>query len=655
MNWLALSPMEVAALWIAASGLALWLYLHHRRPVRKRVSTLRFWASAESAPHLRRRRLREPWAFLAQILFLLFVILALANPRWGLLAENRSVAIVMDTSLWSQMSPANGTPWIDQVRQQTLKLVNSLPSGDRVLLLRAEADAPPVLPFTTDRASLRSAIQHVRPSNAIADIPRALGLGRSALAGSRRSLLVYVGPGMLDDEQVNELEDLRESLEPGNGNTNGAAGRPQFLIRLIGERGPIENRGITRLALRRDEMQPDHWHLLAELRNYGASKSSVLLTASVGDHVLVRKPVMLGPGEVATAHEEFAWAQSGLLQAQISPSDALDADNQAVAYLPAFSPVRVTVFSGKDGLADELRPLLSMNPYVRAEYLSPGTAPATNPDVEIFDAASKPARLTSNSILFLKGTEAPHPVRVVGWNEEHPATRWVRTQDVSVRSPASIAMLPGDTILASGEGDSPAPLIVARQQDGHKQLIVGFDPRDSNLPEQSAFPLLMAGGIEWMTHPVEDVAGSLSAGELSLATNATRIVAPSGRDIPFAREGQDIRLFAPEVGLYRVFSGNVETNIAVNTPVLPSERWSPDSSELASVTSEPLAGSARDLWRWLVGLAIMALWAERWLFYRQRNRQIAAGEQSSSATQPKDASPAKGRGQSVLHSLRFFG
>ncbi len=150
MNWLALSPAEIAVAWAGLAAAALWLYLHHRRPRRRKVSTLRFWASVQPVSQPRRRKLREPWAFLAQVLFLLLLVLALANPRWGSAFESRSVAIVLDTSIWSQTHPAGEKSWIDLERAEAVRLLDSLPGGDRVLLLRAEADAPPILPFTTD-------------------------------------------------------------------------------------------------------------------------------------------------------------------------------------------------------------------------------------------------------------------------------------------------------------------------------------------------------------------------------------------------------------------------------------------------------------------------------------------------------------------------
>ena len=53
----------------------------------------------------------------------------------------------------------------------------------------------------------------------------------------------------------------------------------------------------------------------------------------------------------------------------------------------------------------------------------------------------------------------------------------------------------------------------------------------------------------------------------------------------------------------------------VNMPLLPTERWKPTAEEEAAVEPEPAIVPARDLWRWLVGFALLALWAEWQLFY----------------------------------------
>jgi Ca-activated chloride channel homolog len=625
MNWLALTPVQVAAVWSALAALALWLYLHHRKPQHRRVSTLRFWASVQPVAQPRRRRLREPWALLAQLLFLLFLIVALANPRLGVTYEGRSVVIVLDTSIWSQVRPANASPWIDSERQEALRVLNTLPAGDRVLLLPAEADAPPILPFTTDRGALRRAIAEAPTSSNVGDVPRALEMGRAALGGSRRGLLVYVGPGMLDEQQALGLEEFRAAME----NPNGNVGQPQFLVRLVGGDAPVQNRGITRLSLRRDAAQPDLWHLLTQVKNYSDAKANVVLKLSVSGQPLGQRTISLSPGELANAGNEFTWAKGGLLEAEITPSDALGVDDRAVVNLPAFRVIRVAVFPGNSPFPADLLAVLSSNPYLHTEVVPPGTNVDAPPDVAIYQGASVPAQPAFNSIWFLSGpaAAASHSVRVVGWNSQHPVTRWVRTHDVSVRNPAEINMLPTDTILASTEGNPPAPLILAREQNGRRLLIIGFDPHNSNFPLQSAFPLLMAGGMEWMTHSVDESADSLSTGELDLPGPAARIVSPSGKEVPFARNGQNVHFLATETGMYRVVAPNGapgnETTVAVNTPLLPAQHMTPTASETAKIESEPLQQAGWDMWRWLVLLAIVALWLEWWIYYSGRENRRA--------------------------------
>jgi Ca-activated chloride channel homolog len=636
MNWLALSPAEIAAVWAGLAAAALWLYLHHRRPQRRKVSTLRFWASVQPISQPRRRKLREPWAFLAQVIFLMLVVLALANPRWGATFEGRSVAIVLDTSIWSQMRPSGESAWIDQERAEALRLLDSLPGGDRVLLLRAEAAAPPILPFTTDRASLRRAILDAQPSSVAADLPSALEMGRAALGGARRGLLVYVGPGLVDSaqgtEQARSLDEFRTEVESSD-----SGAQPQFLMRLVGDWASMQDRGITRLSLRRDAAQPDRWRLLTQLKNYGNEKADVVLTFSVNGQPLGQRKLSLAPRALANAEDEFTWDQGGTLQAAITPPDALQADDRAMVNLPTFRTVRVAVFAGNSSpFAADLLSVLSSNPFVQAQVVPPELSANISPDVAIYQGDSALAQPAFNSIWFLSGPKlaGSRPQRVTSWNLQHPVTRWVRTHDISVRNPATLSVEPGDTVLAYTEGNPPVPLILAREKNGRRILIVGFNPHDSNFPLESAFPLLMAGSVEWMTHSVDDVADSFSTGEIDLPGPVTKIVAPSGKETPFARKGADIHWLALETGMYRIVAPGGETNIAVNPPALPAQRLQPTAAESAEVEREPRPPAAWNMWRWLVLLAIVALWLEWLLYYSARERQRAAEVHEAPGDQP---------------------
>ena len=151
----------------------------------------------------RRLSLREPWAFLAQVLFLLAIIAALwESPHWQRCPRKPKRGNRDRPSAWSQMQPKGGASWLQEIRTQAINFLGSVPSGDRVVLLRADADGAPILPFTTDRDSLRRSIADLQSSSALPDVPRALSQGLAALGDSSRGLLVYVGPGIIDDEII---------------------------------------------------------------------------------------------------------------------------------------------------------------------------------------------------------------------------------------------------------------------------------------------------------------------------------------------------------------------------------------------------------------------------------------------------------------------
>ncbi len=484
------------------------------------------------------------------------------------------VIVVFDTSIWSQAHPAGESPWIDRGTRGSLACAgeSSLPVGDRdAASFAAEPDAPPILPFTTDHLALRRAIADAQSSSGIADVPRALEMGKAALAGSSRGLLVYVGPGIVDEKQARGLDEFRAAVDTPGGNSD----QPQFLVRLVSDNAAIQNHGITRLSLRRDAEQPDRWHLLTQLKNYSDAKADVVLKLSVNGQPLGQRAVALSPKELVNAENEFVWDKGGFLQAEISPADALAADNRAIVNLPSFRTVHVALFAGANSqFATDLRTVLSSNPYVETQIVLPGASADASPDVAIYQGKTLPAQFEFDSIFFLGGPSesGSRPVRITDWNSQHPATRWVRTHDVSVRNPATLAVLPGDTVLAKTEGTPPAPLILAREQNGHRVLVVGFDPHESNFPLESAFPLLMAGAMEWMTHSVDEVADSLSTGELDIPGPVTRIIAPSGKEVPFARKGPDVHLLATETGLYRIVAPGGESSVAINPPLLPAQR-----------------------------------------------------------------------------------
>ena len=63
----------------------------------------------------------------------------------------------------------------------------------------------------------------------------------------------------------------------------------------------MQNRGITRLSLRRDAAQPDRWRLLTQLKNYSNEKADVVLAFSVNGQPIGQRKLSLAPEALANA------------------------------------------------------------------------------------------------------------------------------------------------------------------------------------------------------------------------------------------------------------------------------------------------------------------------------------------------------------------
>jgi hypothetical protein len=273
-----------------------------------------------------------------------------------------------------------------------------------------------------------------------------------------------------------------------------------------------------------------------------------------------------------------------------------------------------------------MRAVLAANPYVKTDFVHAGAAPPASANVVVYDGPVPDGASAPATISFISaGTGASaRRVRLGNWNSTHPVTRWIQSHDVTVRAAAPLALQPGDVVLASSSAAaSPEPLIVARQDNRQRSVVADFDPIDSNFTEEASFPLLMAASVEWMTHPIQEQGQFLTAGGVDLPQPISRIVAPSGRDLLFAGDDASVHVFAAESGLYRVTSAGQDLGVPVNVPELPTVRWTPTTAEDAPLEAQPIPIEQQDLWRWLLALALVALWLEWRLYYFRRAKENA--------------------------------
>src|SRR5579871_1019577 len=261
MSFLNLGLGELLGLIGAISAGVVALYLLDRSKRRQIVATLRFWTAADVRTELKhRRRIQQPWSLVLQIVSMLLLLLAIAGPRLGdTLETGRDHVVILDTSAWMGARSRTGT-LMDEARAQARAYVRSLPSSDRVMLVRADALATPATAFESNRGVIESAIRDSQASASALNLEQAFQFAdRAQKRQSRRAgEVVFIGAGRVAEN---------ESAFAAVGSN----------VRVLPVNSPTENVGIRKIGLRRSQTAPDSWDIFVAVKNYGSKPRDLTL------------------------------------------------------------------------------------------------------------------------------------------------------------------------------------------------------------------------------------------------------------------------------------------------------------------------------------------------------------------------------------------
>src|SRR5262249_2187192 len=205
-------------------------------------------------------------SLILQLLSILLLLLAIAQLRLGTpLAAPRDHVVILDTSAW-MASIANGRTLMEEARAKARAYLKSVPAGDRVMLVRADALTTPATVFESDRAKLEQAVVESQPGATALNLDHALAFARQeqALGTHRLGEIVYVGPGRVATEP-------HPSVAPSPKN-----------LRVLPVADSVENCGLRKIGVRRSASDPDVWDIFASVRNYGASPKTATLELRFG-------------------------------------------------------------------------------------------------------------------------------------------------------------------------------------------------------------------------------------------------------------------------------------------------------------------------------------------------------------------------------------
>jgi hypothetical protein len=607
MEFLNLSLGQVLALFGVIGAGVVALYLLDRSRRRQTVASLRFWTTSDAPTESKhRRRIRQPWSLLLQLLSLLLLLLAISQIRWSA-ARNpaRDHVLLLDASAW--MGARSGSSLLmDQAKAAALGYLKILPAGDRVMLVRADALSTPATGFTTDRARLEAAVRATQPGSSALQLSQALAFALQAqkMQSSRSGEIVLAGGARLNDEEPPVL--------PAN-------------FRLLPVKSADANTGLRRIGLRRAPADPESWEIFVSVRNYGGATTAVPVAVQFAGAPVGSRTLTLAPGaeqEITFTHRTRA---AGWLEARLLLQDSFPQDNRAVIELPEQPSLKVLVYSNEPEL---LRPLLAANPNLEAQFRTPAQYEAGElAALRIFDRFAPPDAPAGASLwISPPAGRSPIPIRatrsgarLVRWRAETPLGAGLRTAGIALEESQIFQAAPADVVVAEAE---TGPVIVARRKEtsSTRYVVLGFHPMKTALRYELAAPLLFANLLRWMVPEVfrrwELSAGSTGTLVVSLDPDQDpsqiNVFNDDGVAIPFTVEQRQVRIFAGAPGTVRMIGGDRERVFSLNLPAVPEADWQPSAEVRRGVprSAGPLS-AAWEWWPWLAlagGLGLLADW-----------------------------------------------
>ena len=471
--------------------------------------------------------------------------------------------------------------------------------------------------FTTNRSALRESIETLQPNWTAANLADAVELAKSVLRLAATSSesddltmsdavgeVVYIGGGRVSPEVLGRVD---------------TSGLPFLRYIAVGE--DVDDVGLTRVSAERDPADPKRWRVVAGVHNHSGSPRAVRVEFEFEQRSLGYKAVTIPPDQSQEVIFHLGTERAGALSAALADEDGFAGNNRTILNLPPFRR-RVVRFATER--ESRWRPLLSATPAVQAVFGSEDDA--SKPDIEVSDRTA-PAGPPSGLLIQPPRDTSPIPVartigrtRITEWLSNHPIGEGLRSQDLMLTRTQVFAPEPGDVVVAeTAEG----PVIVARDRDGRKTVVYGFDPLETQLANRLVTPLLFANTLRWFAPDIfmnrRVLAGSPGLVETAVDVEDERQVtvrSPETSNLPWSLADGRLRFFMPTPGNVKVKTPFQEAGWSLTLPELGTTRWEPPEGALRGVPppSTVLVGSGVPLWPWLTLLAVVC-WLIDWTYY----------------------------------------
>ena len=557
-----LTPLALAGL--AFVPVVLAMYLLKLRRDRAVVPSTLLWQRLvtdveANAPW---QRLRRSLLLLLQLLLVVILAMLAARPfveRPAGLA--RDLVVVIDTS--ASMRATDVAPSrLDSAKAQAIDALRDLPAGGSVSVIAAGGTASVVVNATGDVAHAREAIRGIRASANVGDLGDALRLASALAARSGDAQILVATDAAAPTLPEGTLRAPVKVLRVGRAADN------QAIVALAVRTAPsglshsafisVANLGLE-MATRRVELYADG--ALREVRTLVLDPQR-RTDLSIDDIDDVAHPASVV--EVRLTSPDPAALASGAP----ASTDDLALDDTAWAVVPPAALHRILLVGPGDPY---LETALTYLPETELYGVKPDDyGPATHPekfDLVIFEGWL-PDALPAGPVLAI-APPTTSPLGVVSGTTENPAIgrldasdpvlRYVDLSTLHVAQAQKLELPTWARALIPGTG--AGPLLYSGTLGGRPAAVLAFLPRQSDLPLQVAFPILLANLTGELLGGSQTPADAVAPGApvtlaIPVGASGVRVTRPDGTtdELPAPTTGAASVTFArtDELGVYVV-------------------------------------------------------------------------------------------------------
>jgi hypothetical protein len=584
------------------------------------VSSIIPWRELTQTSTSDRKRFKLEILFLLQLLVIFTLVLALI--RFYLLSDIRvnHRVFILDASA-SMLTREKGGSRLDKAKAQALKLIETMPADDRVMLIRAGNQPQRLTPFLNSKAKLKQVINQLKGGETTSQLAEALRLIVSLTEGA-------------GDYQITIFTDHEE---PG---LKELAGDRELQFRLVGERR--DNVAITALDVYQGLYDYSRRKAYIGLRNFSPRSQQLGLRVYLDQHLQWEKELELAAGESTTL--PFGYLnQPGLLSAEVVIDDALKADNAAYALIGPNRLVSLLAVTADQKLAAHLKRIAQAIPGLKLALIAPEqyTPPVIKEyDIVVFHQLVPQPLPDINALYVMPPPDNPSfkvqpapaaKTRIMDWDRRHPTLKYLNfldelTLDQALRlSPPTWA----NVLLEARD----FPLAWEGEYRGHRLICLGFELGDYLFPpsQDISMVVLLLNMLDWLT-PQSASLAQLKTGDKYILQHDSpikqaKIKNPKGEEIePSIDQGVVSFGQTDYVGVYELSAVDVNgrqikrrfvANLLdeAESDIAPAAPQEPAPTRLN--TPGVLTQQRLELWPYIILLALLFLFIEWWVYFRE--------------------------------------